>query len=66
MYVDRNGQKAWNELMKEFKKYNEGMVWKPVAAKLVSLLPVSVGTFAFRLYKNLMVRSSIVHRYGDL
>ncbi len=66
LYIEKNGQEAWNELMRKFEKHSEGIVWKPVIAKLVTRLPLSMGTFAFRLYKNLMGRTSIFHRYEDL
>ncbi|MFY3740372.1 MAG: glycosyltransferase involved in cell wall biosynthesis [Candidatus Nitrosomirales archaeon] len=62
-YIERNGQEAWNELMKEFRKRNRGLVWKPMAAKLVTVLPQRAGVFVFRLYKSALRTSSILHKY---
>jgi len=63
-YIKLHGQEAWNELMKEFRKRNGGLVWRPHAAKLVALLPRGVGIFVFKLYRYLSGRSNILYKYA--
>jgi len=63
-YIKLHGQEAWNALLKEFRKHNQVLVWRPHAAKLVALLPRRVGSFVFRLYRYLVGRSNILYRYA--